>query len=187
MEKKNYIGFGFLPEDSLHHFLLVVPKTSKEMVSVFERREWQEDCETQTKDLNQKKVELSQQKWQQVKDTLQESFNQRLKEERKPSGRWKVGQTPIERLLGKELVLLLWAIEDADANTIPNAIRNWEGLSREERWWLFTMTNATSGSYLDKRGWRKAVRFALSENQLSLSYNERESQIQSLFRDGMDQ
>lgn len=187
MEKKNYLGFGFLPDESLHHFLLVMPKASKDMVAVFERREWQEDSDMQTKDLNHKKVELSQQKWQIIKDPLQEHFNHQLKDERKPGGRWKIGQTPVERLLGKELVLLLWAIEDADIRLVPNALRNWEGLSREERWWLFTMTNATSGSYLDKRGWRKAVRFALSENQLSIAYNERESQIQALFREGMDQ
>ncbi|MCE5223353.1 DUF3780 domain-containing protein [bacterium] len=186
MEKKNYLGFGFLPEESTHHFLVVIPKTTKELVAVFERHEWEPDAETQTKDLYHKKVEISQEKWQKVKEALQESFNQRLRKHNKPSGKWKIGQNPVERLLGKELILLLWAIEEADPALIGNAILNWQGLSEEERWWLFTMTNASSGNYLDKRGWRKAIRYALTENQISQTYNERDSQISSLFRERME-
>jgi len=68
--------------------------------------------------------------------------------------------------LGKEMVLLLWAIEDSDPKLIPVAIKNWQGLSREERWWLFTMTNAVTGQADDKRGWRKAIRYALTENPI---------------------
>ena len=70
------------------------------------------------------------------------------------------------RLMGKEMVLLAWAIEDCDPSVIPTAIKNWLGLSQEERWWLFTMTNAATGGINDKRGWRKAVRYALSENPI---------------------
>ena len=62
------------------------------------------------------------------------------------------------------MILLLWAIEDSDPSLIPTALRNWLGFSREERWWLFTMTNATTGHADDKRGWRKAIRYAITEN-----------------------
>ena len=43
---------------------------------------------------------------------------------------------------------------------------NWLGLAPEERWWLYTMTNAATGHAIKdrNRGWRKAVRFALTEN-----------------------
>ena len=79
------------------------------------------------------------------------------------------GQTPLSRLVGKELVLLAWAIEDADPALIPVAIKNWLGLAPEERWWLFTMTNAATGHAMTGRnkGWRKAVRYALTENPVS--------------------
>ncbi|CCJ33434.1 FIG00528661: hypothetical protein [Caloramator australicus RC3] len=60
--------------------------------------------------------------------------------------------------------MLAWAIEDCDPSIIPIAIKNWLGLSKEERWWLFTMTNAATGHANDKRGWRKAIRYALTEN-----------------------
>ena len=69
------------------------------------------------------------------------------------------------RLLGKELVLLAWAIEDAEPILAHAAIQNWRGLSPEERWWLYTMTAAQSGHYGKRNiGWRKAVRYALTEN-----------------------
>ena len=66
-------------------------------------------------------------------------------------------------------MLLAWAIEDADPALIPHAIKNWRGFASEERWWLFTMTNAATGHALTGRGrgWRKAVRFALTENPVS--------------------
>ena len=79
-------------------------------------------------------------------------------------GRFKSGYLPIERLLGKELILLLWAIEDSDPSLIKMALANWLGLSPEERWWLFTMANASTGYYNNKRGWRIAIRYALTDN-----------------------
>jgi hypothetical protein len=65
--------------------------------------------------------------------------------------------------------LLAWAIEDADPALIPAAVKNWLGLAPEERWWLFTMTNAATGHAIAGRnkGWRKAVRYALTENPVS--------------------
>ena len=60
---------------------------------------------------------------------------------------------------------LCWAVEEAPPADIPNALRNWEALAPEERWWLFTMTVATTGQALHKGiGWRKALRAALADN-----------------------
>lgn len=72
----------------------------------------------------------------------------------------------MRRELGKELVLLAWAIEDADSGLIPTAIANWNGLEPEERWWLYTQTAAATGHGISDRGkgWRKALRYALTEN-----------------------
>jgi hypothetical protein len=52
---------------------------------------------------------------------------------------------------------------------VPTAIANWQGLSPEERWWLYTMTAAATGHFQlgRNRGWRKAVRFALTENPVT--------------------
>jgi hypothetical protein len=58
--------------------------------------------------------------------------------------------------------------EGASSDTVPNAIRNWIGLRPEERWWLYTVTAAaTGGPEHSDIGWRKALRFALTENPLA--------------------
>jgi hypothetical protein len=71
--------------------------------------------------------------------------------------------------LGKELTVLAWAIEDAGPSTVSTAIANWQGLAPKERWWLYTMTAAATGNYLAGRGrgWRKALRYALTENPVT--------------------
>ena len=123
---------------------------------------------------NKMRVILPRQKWEAIADPVKAEFNQRLRQMGLKSGQWAVkagkgGQTPISRLFGKELVLLAWAIEEADPALIPIALKNWLGLAPEERWWLFTMTNAATGHAIAGRGkgWRKAVRYALTENPVS--------------------
>ncbi len=110
------------------------------------------------------KVIIKRNKWDAVKNVVEKEFNQRLKINDTIIGRFKIGENVIERLLGKELVLLLWAIEDSDPALINTALKNWLGLSPEERWWLFTMANASTGYYNNKRGWRIAIRYALTDN-----------------------
>ena len=72
---------------------------------------------------------------------------------------------PVHPSLGKELCVLCWAIEEASTSDIPNALHNWESLAPEERWWLYTMTVATTGQAMQKGiGWRKALRSALADS-----------------------
>jgi hypothetical protein len=168
MAKRQGLGFGFIPEETEHHFLVIIPKSSGDNteIAIYERFTWQGEVEKQTVDLveNRCKALMSKYKWLKIETALKEEFNRRLKKDNITIGNWKTGQVPVARLLGKELILLIWAIEDCDPSVIPNAIRNWLGLSPEERWWLFTMSNAVTGHATDKRGWRKAVRYALTEN-----------------------
>lgn len=167
MAKKQALGFGFIPEETKHHFLLIAPRSKSNQIVIYERFQWDEG-ERQTSDIDEEnlKVVINKEKWDAVKGTVQREFNRRLNATNTVVGRFKSGENPIERLLGKELVLLLWAIENSDPGLISIAIKNWLGLSPEERWWLFTMTNATTGHYADSRGWRKAVRYALTENPI---------------------
>jgi hypothetical protein len=72
--------------------------------------------------------------------------------------------TAVQRLFGKELLVLLWAIEQLDVSPeeIAVGIRNWLGLKPEERWWLYTMTAAATGlAHQTGMGWRDALRRAL--------------------------
>ncbi len=165
-KKKKALGFGFIPSESGHHFLVVIPRGKNDVVTVYERYEWQDSVKSQAVSVidDKPKTELSKNKWKLIDQALKTEFNNRLKKENITVGKWITGQVPVERLFGKEMVLLAWAIEDCDPSVIPMAIKNWLGLSPEERWWLFTMTNASTGGIHDKRGWRKAIRYALTEN-----------------------
>jgi hypothetical protein len=65
-----------------------------------------------------------------------------------------------------------------DPAVISRAVRNWKGLMPEERWWLYTMTNAATGGLRDNNGWRKALRYALCENPV-VERQERLGDIQT--------
>jgi hypothetical protein len=79
-------------------------------------------------------------------------------------GTWKVGDTRVDRLLGKELCVLAWACERLEPEKIRIAVRNWLVLRPEERWWLFGMTAMTAGGVYDAdKGWRIALRYALGD------------------------
>lgn len=172
--KLKYEGFGFCPQESAHHFRVTIPAGSQQEIIISEHFSFDEEGGARSATLSeshdgQLKVILSRAKWNAIADEVRVEFNRRLKEHGVKAGKWKTGVVPVARPLGKELVLLCWAIEDADPATIPTAIRNWLGLAQEERWWLYTMSNAATGNAVSGRnkGWRKAVRFALTENPIT--------------------
>ncbi len=170
--KPKPLGFGFLPDETEHHFVVTVPPGTRRDVAIAEHLKFDTDGSYAAPSLGtglqdaKLRVVLPRPKWMAIADEARVEFNRRLKKQSQPTGRWKRGDNPVMRLLGKELTLLAWAIEDADPALIPTAVKNWLGLAPEERWWLFTMTNAATGHALHGRnkGWRKAVRFALTEN-----------------------
>jgi hypothetical protein len=102
--------------------------------------------------------------WDTVSGEARAEFNRRLKLDNKPAGRWASDETPVQRLFGKELLVLLWAVElpDVKPEEVAVAIRNWLGFKPEERWWLYTMTAAATGlAHQAGLGWRGALRMAL--------------------------
>ena len=174
--KKNNstLGFGFSTEHTDHCFIVTLSasRAKNAEIMISEHFHWKPEQESPVEvSLNnqdrQLKVKLKRFIWEQIEEEVKAEFNRRLRAMGVKTGRWlKKGQVPVDRTLGKELTLLAWAIEDADPALIPTAIRNWLGLAPEERWWLYTMTNAATGHAINdkNRGWRKAVRFALTEN-----------------------
>ena len=184
-------GFGFQPRESQHHFVVTIPGRRREEVLIAEHLTFAAGGGYAPPSLGigiqdaKLRVALARVKWDEIADAARVEFNRRLKKHGVPTGRWKRGDNPVARLLGKELTLLAWAVEDADPALIPTAIRNWLGLAPEERWWLFTMTNAATGHALHgrNRGWRKAVRFALTENPVTANSRERQTEMFRLVAD----
>jgi len=177
-KKQNILGFGYNPDLTDHYFLVTIPASRAKGAEVIisEHFEWQKpekgkEIYTSLNNENAHiKVILKRFMWDDIAEETKAEFNRRLRTYGIEPGKWKKkGQIHLERTLGKELVLLAWAIEECDPVLISTAVRNWHGLAPEERWWLYTMTNASTGHALNDRnkGWRKAIRFALTENPVS--------------------
>ena len=170
---KKAIGFGVIPEENEQHFLVVIPKVTArdQNVKIYERFNWQTDASEQVINIikDKLKAEIPKHKWDLISNALETEFKTRLKLKNISiyrQARWKTGDNPVDRLFGKELLLLVWAIEDCQTSVIETAIKNWKGLDMAERWWLYNMTNAATGGVDDRRGWRRAIKYALTENPI---------------------
>ncbi len=170
------IDFGFVPAQSEHHFVVVIPRSKKQEVTVHELYQYEPEITVEGLQMRflgpgyTGKVRLSRTRWDLLERYLRSEFNQRLRASKAStkSISWKQGLNYVHRLFGKELMVLLWAMEEADPNRANQAVENWLGLRPEERWWLYTITNAATGHPENGRGrgWRKALRFALTENPI---------------------
>ena len=165
------IGLGVVPEEGRHGFVLRLGNKTHE-VFIFEYRDtaFDDDGALRISDVSPAdealRVILTRAKWDQISRAFWEEASRRLKRRGLPTIKQpSKGDTPMHASLGKELCVLCWAIEEAEDDVIPAAIVNWEGLAPEERWWLYTMTAAATGQATQSgRGWRKALRFALTDN-----------------------
>lgn len=165
--RRETVGFGCPAVGRPHHMVVDIPAKRDQSVLVVEHFGVQAERDGAVESVD--RVELPRQAWSAIAEALRKSFNDRLKEREIPTGKWVVGENKVERLLGKELCVLAWAVEKAPEEMIPVAITNWLGLKPEERWWLFTVTAAATGGLEDGNiGWRKALRYALTENPVQV-------------------
>jgi Protein of unknown function (DUF3780) len=155
------LGFGVPATSDPHHFIIEIPRNNTGAVSIVE------NLGLQSHDQSQSQIArciLERPRWTAIRSEVQRAFNVRLKERQLKTSAWVVGANPVDRLLGKELCVLAWAIEGMELDHIPIAVRNWLALRPEERWWLFGITAITTGSINDGgKGWRLALRHALGD------------------------
>ncbi|HVT29814.1 MAG TPA: DUF3780 domain-containing protein [Lacipirellulaceae bacterium] len=173
---RRVIGLGFIPAEARHGFVIEVPKGASrdDLVAISERRETGlsefagEIQSAATPTAPNLRVLIDRRRWEDLAPTFWEEANRRLRANGLPTARWVKNPSssiPVHPSLGKELCVLCWAVEEAPPDDIPNALRNWEALAPEERWWLYTMTVATTGQAMQRGiGWRKALRAALADN-----------------------
>jgi len=130
-----------------------------EKVQIIEHYGYMQDCSLQ----DVVRAVLSKNLWNLIAEEVMLDFNRRLESIKIPASRWKSSINKVDRLLGKELCLLAWAVEQADATQIKTICKKWLSLRPEERWWLFSLVAADGGTAdCQKRGWRKAVYHGLS-------------------------
>lgn len=175
--KRQFVGFGFDPGESSHHFAVMIPEKEDAQVAIEERFAWNDVTEAVAAAKSPVvKVRLDRYRWERIAEIARGQFNAKIRAAGRRSVPWK---TDLPNILpphfGKELTLLAWAVEDMEESLIPNVIANWTGLEPEERWWLYTTVNATfTKTEVGKdRGWRKAIKIAFSENPVPETPSER--------------
>ena len=155
------LGFGVPATSDPHHFKVIVPRSTRGRVQISEYLGLQATSDEMSV---VDRVLLERARWTAIRGETQRAFNVRLKAHELKTSAWKVGENSVDRLLGKELCVLAWAVEHMEMEKIPVATRNWLALRPEERWWLFGMTASTTGGLGDgDKGWRLALRHALGD------------------------
>lgn len=173
---RKVIGLGFLPDEARHGFLIEVPSGTGggDLVRISEHRGndlddmgVRDSVVTSPSDPSLR-VLIDRSRWLALAPGFWEEANRRLRANGLPPAKFQKNPgkpIPVHPSLGKELCILCWAVEEATPDDIPNALHNWEALAPEERWWLYTMTVATTGQAMQKGiGWRKALRAAIADN-----------------------
>jgi hypothetical protein len=173
---RNVSGLGFLPDEARHGFLIDIPRgnSADGMICITEHRgDDLDSLGTRTvappsPNDPALRVIIDRTRWLDLAPSFWDEANRRLRANGLPIAKFQKNPAksiPVHPSLGKELCILCWAVENAPPTDIPNALKNWEVLVPEERWWLYTMTVATTGQALQKGiGWRKALRAALADN-----------------------
>jgi hypothetical protein len=177
LSARRSIGLGFLPDEARHGFLIFIPKgaSRSDLVCISEYRGAGFDALGISDSAVPPaptdpalRVVIDRLRWNDLAPAFWEEANRRLRANGLPAHRLPKNPSqpvPVHPSLGKELCILCWAVEEATPGDIPNALRNWDALAPEERWWLYTMAVATSGQAMQKGvGWRKALRAALADN-----------------------
>lgn len=155
------LGFGVPATSDPHHFKVIIPRVNTGRVQISEYLGLQATTDEQA---IIDRVLLDRPRWTAIRSEIQRAFNARLNAHGLKTSAWKVGDNPVDRLLGKELCVLAWAVEHMELEKVPVAVRNWLALRPEERWWLFGMTAISTGGINDgEKGWRLALRHALGD------------------------
>jgi len=158
-----FTGFGANAEFGAHVFKVVIPPGRAGDVVVTEEYGYLAGLEG-TPDYETRAI-LPRSKWSKLADAARKDFNARLRATKVPPSTWKPQANLIDRMLGKELCVLMWAAEHSSEDQLEAICNKWTSLRPEERWWLYAMTAAQGGLAEDsQRGWRKALYYALSDN-----------------------
>lgn len=96
--------------------------------------------------------------WDLIAPVVQNHFNERLREKKFASGRFpKRGIVKVDRLLGKELIVLAYALapDGLSHECIRKAVDAWLRMSPTDRWWLSNQASSDAN-------WRRALPIAMA-------------------------
>jgi hypothetical protein len=187
MSKKaaeKFTGFGARDEFGAHIFKATIPPGRAGNVVLTENYGYLAGYEG-TPEFEVRAI-LPRLKWGKLADAARKDFNARLRARRVPPSTWKPNENILDRMLGKELCVLMWAAELAGEAQLDTICARWTALRPEERWWLYAMTVAEGGLAEDgKRGWRKALYYALSDNGAIGSQEKKKIHVENSIRNSL--
>ena len=153
-------NFGVEDREEEPHFLVEVPTARSGAVRLWEVRQTVDD-----RLVRLPRAELNRTQWEEIAPTMEREFNRQLAEGGLQPGKFRrTGETRLSLSnLGKEMMVLVWAIENIPETDLSVVRASWLKLHRIERWWLFNMTVAVNGDLNNRgHGWRQALMYALS-------------------------
>lgn len=171
-EKARIVDFGAVDSFGAYVFRVEIPAGRNDPVMIVEHYGYEGG--ERGIPVEEPRVRLPRSIWAGIAEAARRDFNERLRERKIATSRWKTGPNLVDRLLGKELCVLAWAAERAKADELPVICSRWAALRPEERWWLFAMTAAEAGLPEDgERGWRRALYDALSDGSTNAPARKR--------------
>ena len=115
------------------------------------------------------RARLPEDTFRRVREEIRQAMNARIRginEKQKPGstkiptckGWSKSGPTRTDRILGRELTVLFWALEGCPPEKEEGVIGIWRDYRPEELWWLFMEADKDGRDFLSEpKGWRLAL------------------------------
>jgi hypothetical protein len=111
------LGFGVPATSDPHHFKVIVPRSNTAPVQVSEYLGLQALSDEHS--VIDRAV-LDRARWTAIRAEVQRAFNARLSTHNLKPSAWKAGDNLVDRLLGKELCVLVWAVEHMETREDPS-------------------------------------------------------------------
>lgn len=150
-DPKAFEGFGAERGDDVHRFMVRVPSNNNEAVSVTEEFGFLDPVYAVTPREVLRCV-VNRNLWKALTPVIGREFNGRLREVRLRTGRWRVGETPVDHLFGRELCILVWAARACvnlngsktriNQKRLERIILRWKAMNAVDRWTLYAQVAA---------------------------------------------
>lgn len=91
--------------------------------------------------------------WTVVAPRIEAYLNARLKSANLKASKFRPGENRVERLIGKEVMVLIYALQDAHPDQARKALMGWHDYRPEDLWWISHQIERTGPD----GGWRRSI------------------------------
>ena len=161
MSRGDYQGFGAPTTAAPHHIFVRIPSDRNGQVEI-----WEDFGAAGVGSSVARicRVILPRPVWRAIADPVRTYLNRRLRDHKVPTSKFVLGaDNRIDRILGREIAVLAWAVADMTPEEAEAATVRWAAYRPEELWWLFIQADVDGGEWDDPAdGWRLALRHAFA-------------------------